>query len=110
MRVSNACANSFKDGNGHSVPVLPAQTVTLVWPVFILTDVLSLNSWMKGRIETYTTLEYDSIGLLCYCEGSSMEISKHDSLIRLGRLNGTFQRFNFKYFLGPYLICHELPV
>jgi hypothetical protein len=46
-----------------------------------------------GILETYTTLEYDSIGLLCYCGGSSMEISKHDSLIRLGRLlNGTFQR------------------
>ena len=44
-----------------------------------------------GGIETYTTLEYDSIGLLCYCEGSSMEISKHDSLIRLGPLNGTLQ-------------------
>jgi hypothetical protein len=47
---------------------------------------------MKERIETYTTLEYNSIGLLCYCEGSSMEISKHNSLIRLGRLNGTYQR------------------
>ena len=44
------------------------------------------------------TLEYDSVGLLCCCEGSSMEISKHDSLIRLGRLNVTFQHLDSKCF------------
>ena len=52
---------------------------------------------MKGRIGTYTTLEYNSIGLLCYCEGSSMEVRKHNSLIQLGRLNGTFLRLVSKY-------------
>jgi hypothetical protein len=51
---------------------------------------LFLRLWMKGRIEAYTTLKYNFIGLLSDCGGSSMEIRKHNSLIRLGRLNDTF--------------------
>jgi hypothetical protein len=45
-----------------------------------------VNGMRKEQIETYTTLEYDSIGLLCYCGGSSMEIRRFRNFTTAGNI------------------------